>query len=45
MKISFADSKFDLDNKDGLKYLNLELHPSISASASITTELKSYIVT
>lgn len=42
MKISFADSKFDLDNKDGLKYLNLELHPSISASASITTELKSY---
>lgn len=41
MKVSFAGSKFDLDNKDALRYLNLELHPSITVSASITTNIKS----
>lgn len=41
MKVSFAGSKFDLDNKDALKYLNLELHPSITLNASITTKIKS----
>lgn len=40
IKVSFAGSKFDLDNKDGLKYLNLELHPSLALSAQITTEIK-----
>ena len=41
MSISFAGSKFDLDNKDALKYLNLELKPSISVGASIKTSIKS----
>lgn len=41
MKVSFAGSKFDLDNKNSLKYLNLELHPSITLNASITTKIKS----
>lgn len=40
IKVSFAGSKFDLDNKDGLKYLNFEIHPSLALSAEITTEIK-----
>lgn len=40
MRVSFAGSKFDLDNKDELRYLNLELHPSLSLSASLKTEYK-----
>ena len=43
LKVSFAGSKFDLDNKDELRYLNLELKPSISLSASITTKIKNFI--
>lgn len=40
MSLSFKGSKFDLDNKDNLRYLNLEICPTISLGASITTEIK-----
>ncbi len=41
IKISFKGSKFDLDNKDEFRYMNLELCPSVTLSASLSTDIKS----
>lgn len=39
VRFSFKDSKFDLDNKDDLKYLNLTFVPKISVDAEASVEL------
>ena len=39
MSLSFKGSKFDLDNKDEVKYLNLTLTPKFSVDVEITSEI------
>lgn len=39
VRFSFNGSKFDLDNKEELKYLNLTFAPTVSVDAEASTEL------
>lgn len=38
--VGFKDSKFDIDNNNGLKYLNMSITPYVSAKVNIETTIK-----
>ncbi len=40
MSLSFKGSKFDLDNKDEVKYLNLTVTPKLSVDVEVTSKIK-----